>query len=135
MQILNALKAYNQNGLLSALTALVSFGSLSEETVKVTNADSALFHIVERRLARTRLLRAASMNTTLTDEFNEQVIGFTSAMSACYEYLNDKTRKTRRYTVELKYFGKLETSPAYIFTIRNISTGDVTLTSIINGLY
>jgi hypothetical protein len=136
LQVINALKVYNSVGLIGALGALIGFGKMPENTLRIVSSDSSLFHTVEKRLARTRLVRSANPGSRESEEFSELLITFMGSIAACHEYLSsNKTSKTKHFAVYLTYFGTIETSPAYALTIKNIITGTAILTSTISGIY
>jgi hypothetical protein len=135
MNIANALKTYSDKGLFAAIGTIIGLDKAQELTIRITSPDSSLFHAVEKRLARTRLIRSANPSSLISEEFSECLIGFTAAMSACYEYLANRSSKAKHFTVYLTYFGSIESSPAYILTIKSTATGNAVLTSLINGVY
>lgn len=136
LYVMNALKAYNNVGLIGAVSTLVGLGKTPETTVRINSADSSLFHTVEKRLARTRLVRSANPTSQASEEFCENLIPFMAAISACHEYLANKTTtKTKHFSVHLTYFGAIDSSPTYILTILNVTTGNPVMTSTITGIY
>jgi hypothetical protein len=133
-KLVHALKTYNERGIFSALIALLGGTGVDEKTIQITSPESSLFHTIEKRLARTRLVRSANPTSSVAEEFSECLVGFTAALSGCHEYLSHKT-KSKHFVVQLTYFGAVETSPMYSLTIRSVATGNPVLTSVISGIY
>jgi hypothetical protein len=129
-----ALETYNKRGLFSALIVFLGGNGVDEKMIQITSPDSSLFHTIEKRLARTRLVRSANPTSAISEEFSECLIGFTAALTGCHEYLSHKT-KSKHFIVQLTYFGAIETTSTYVLTIRSVASGSPVLISVINGVY
>lgn len=132
----NVLKMYNERGLFQAITAMFDTSAGEEKTVRIHSHDSPLFHAIEKRLARARLIRSANPASSISEEFGECLIPFTNAMTGCHEYLAaNKPTKSKHYAVYLTYYDTVETSNSFCLTIKSLSTGNTILISVITGVH
>lgn len=136
--IVHVLKTYNEEGLFKAIFAAFGWDQVliknTEKSVRINSGDANIFNMLERRLARAKLMRSVNTFGNKASEFNEQLVGFTTAMSAAYDYVMNKNIKHKHYAVYLTYTGELDSSPSYTITIRSISSGDVMMMSAIREI-
>lgn len=126
-------KSYNENGLGGAVRAMFSKDD-ADKTVRLTAADVGIFTTIERRLARTQLATMAGSSSSKTQEFNNQLIGFTMALEAMRKHVMSKNGKSRSYAIHLTFSDSLATTPYFKLAAKSTVSGEYHMTAIIRGL-